>query len=241
MTSGRAAVKRFQGPRFQEPVQPEDLLGPLNDVERRNAPKWLYLAGDRQLLRIAPRVSIVGTRDASANGLKRASRLARELVSEEVVVVSGLARGIDTAAHRAAMKSRGRTIAVLGTPINRAYPRENAELQALIMEEHLVVSQFPSGHPATRSNFPRRNRTMALLTDATVIVEASEGSGSLSQGWEALRLGRRLFIMRAAAEDAALSWPREMMKYGAEILTRTEELLEALPLGVGASLDSLAL
>jgi DNA processing protein len=81
---------------------------------------------------------------------------------------------------------------------------------------------------------------MALLTDATVIVEAAEGSGSLSQGWEALRLGRRLFIMRAVVENDALSWPREMMKYGADVLAETNDLLEALPLGVGGSLAKLA-
>jgi len=230
----------FGAPGAYQRIRPDDLLGPLNDVERKNAPEWLYLAGDRELLRDVPRVSIVGTRSASADGLNRATRLARELVAQGVVVVSGLARGIDTAAHRAAIESEGRTVAVLGTPLDKTYPRENAELQRLIMEKHLAVSQFPSGYPAARTNFPRRNRTMALLTDATVIVEASEGSGSLSQGWEALRLGRRLFIMRTVVENGALSWPREMMKYGADVLAETDDLLEALPLGVGGSLAKLA-
>jgi DNA processing protein len=230
----------IEAPRGYQRVRPDDLLGPLNDVERKNAPEWLYLAGDPELLRVVPRVSIVGTRSASRDGLNRASRLARELVAHAVIVVSGLARGIDTAAHRAAIEAGGRTVAVLGTPLDKSYPPENAELQRLIMERHLVVSQFPSGHPPARTNFPRRNRTMALLTDATVIVEAAEGSGSLSQGWEALRLGRRLFIMRAVVENDALSWPREMMKYGADVLAETNDLLEALPLGVGGSLAKLA-
>lgn len=229
-------MRAAKGERFR----PDDLLGPLNDVEKKNAPEWLYLAGDRELLRVVPRVSIVGTRSASVGGVNRASRLARELVARGVVVVSGLARGIDTAAHRATIESGGRTIAVLGTPLDKTYPRENAALQHLIMEKHLAVSQFPSGHPSARTNFPRRNRTMALLTDATVIVEAAEGSGSLSQGWEALRLGRRLFIMRAVAEDHALFWPRDMMKYGADVLAEIDDLLEALPLGVGGSLAKLA-
>lgn len=218
---------------------PADLLGPLNQVERKNAPEWLYLAGDRELLRVSPRVAIVGTREASPDGLKRASKLARELAAQSVVVVSGLARGIDTAAHRAAIEAGGHTIAVLGTPLDQIYPKENAELQRLIAEKHLVVSQFPSGHPSGRTNFPRRNRTMALLTDATVIAEAAEGSGSISQGWEALRLGRRLFVMRTVAEDSALSWPGEMRKYGAEVLAKTDDLLDALPVGVGGSLAAL--
>ncbi|MGH9462157.1 MAG: DNA-processing protein DprA [Vicinamibacteria bacterium] len=222
-----------------EQIRPDDLLGPRNDVERKNAPEWLLLAGDRGLLRIVPRVSIVGTRTASSDGLNRASRLARELVAKGVIVVSGLARGIDAAAHLSAIEAGGRTVAVLGTSLDKSYPRENADLQRLIMEQHLAVSQFPSGHPIERSNFPRRNRTMALLTDATVIAEAADGSGCISQGWEALRLGRRLFIMRAVVENKALSWPSEMLKYGADILTETEDLLQALPVGTGGSLASL--
>ena len=222
-----------------ERIRPDDLLGPLNDVERKHAPEWLFLAGDRELLRVVPRVSIVGTRTASAEGLSRASRLARELVVKSVVVISGLARGIDTAAHRSAIEAGGRTVAVLGTSLDKSYPRENADLQRLIMEQHLAVSQFPSGRPMERSNFPRRNRTMALLTDATVIVEAADGSGCISQGWEALRLGRRLFIMRAVVDNKALSWPGEMLKYGADVLAETEDLLQALPVGAGGSLASL--
>ncbi len=220
-------------------IRPDDLLGPLNEVERRNAPDWLYLAGDRELLRVVPRVAIVGTRAASPEGLKRASKLARELAAQGVVVVSGLAKGIDTAAHRSAIEAEGRTVAVLGTPLDQTYPKENAELQGLIMEKHLAVSQFPSGHPSGRSNFPRRNRTMALLTDATVIVEANDASGTLSQGWEALRLGRRLFVMRAVAENGRLSWPRDMLKYGAEILAKTDSLLDGLPVGAEGSLAAL--
>lgn len=234
-----AAIMASAASSICERFRPDDLFGPLNEVERKNAPEWLYLAGDHGLLRIVPRVSIVGTRDASQDGLKRASKLARELVAHGVVVVSGLAKGIDTAAHRAAIDADGRTIAVLGTPLDQNYPRENAELQRLIMEKHLAVSQFPSGQPSGRTNFPRRNRTMALLTDATVIVGAGDGSGSLSQGWEALRLGRRLFIMRSVTENKELNWPGEMLKYGAEVLTKTDDLLEAIP-EAGVSLADLA-
>src|SRR5687767_12583718 len=133
--------------------RPDDLLGPLNDVERKNAPDWLYLAGDIGLLRLVPRVSIFGTREASADGLKRASKLARELVDHGAVVVSGLAKGIDTAAHRTAIDAGGRTVAVLGTPLDQTYPRENAALQRLIMGQQLAVSQFPPGYPSGRTNF----------------------------------------------------------------------------------------
>lgn len=208
---------------------PEELLGSLNEVERLNAPEQLYVEGDLELLRRRPRVSIVGARRASEEGLRRATRLARELAMRGAVVVSGLAEGIDTAAHEGAIVAGGKTVAVLGTPLDDVYPKRNRELQALIMREHLAVSQFPLGSPVRRGNFPRRNRVMALLSDATVIVEAGETSGSLSQGWEAIRLGRQLLILKSTVERPDLLWPRMMVGYGAEVLSDTERLLEQLP------------
>ena len=130
-------------------LPPEQLLGPLNEVEQQHAPKTLYFAGDAGILEQGGRVSIVGARKASQEGIRRASRLAALLADRGIVVVSGLAEGVDTAAHEAAMKHRGRTIAVLGTPLDQVYPKKNAALQHRIMKEHLVISQYP---PATRSN-----------------------------------------------------------------------------------------
>jgi len=199
---------------------PLEVLGALNDVEQKNAPKQLFLAGDETLLQRGPRVSVVGSRKASAEGLKRASYLARALVQHKMIVVSGLADGIDTAAHTAAIEAGGRTIAVLGTPLDQAYPAANRDLQDRLAKEHLIVSQFSIGSAVTPKNFPMRNRTMALLTDATVIVEAGEKSGTLHQGWEALRLGRLLFLLDSVANDSGLSWPKEMIGYGAHVLSR---------------------
>ncbi|HEY3155367.1 MAG TPA: DNA-processing protein DprA [Candidatus Eisenbacteria bacterium] len=214
-----------------EEFTPEELLGPLNEVEKKNAPRRLFIAGDRGLLHGGPRVSIVGSRKASAGGISGARGLAKGLVARGAVVVSGLAEGIDTAAHEGAIEAGGRTIAVLGTPLDEAFPAKNRALQALIMREHLAVSQFASGVPSQRGNFPMRNRTMALLSDATAIVEAGEGSGSLHQGWEALRLGRPLFLSEALLGDASLSWPGEMERYGAQglALENLELLFEFLP------------
>lgn len=144
---------------------------------------------------------------------------------------SGLAEGIDTAAHTTAIESGGRTIAVLGPPLDQAYPASNRGLQERIAERDLLVSQFRSGAPVRQKNFPMRNRTMALLTDATVIVEAGEKSGTLHQGWEALRLGRTLFLMESVAADPRLCWPKEMIAYGAQVLSREnlEDELADLP------------
>lgn len=206
-------------------------LGPLNEVEQKHAPAVLYVAGDLSFLREGARVSIVGSRKASAAGLQRAGRLARLLASRGTVVVSGLAEGIDTAAHTAAIEAGGRTIAVVGTPLDKAYPKQNAGLQDRVMREHLVISQFPVGYPVQPKNFVIRNRTMALVSDATVIIEADDKSGSLHQGWEALRLGRGLFIAKSVVENNSVSWPEKMLHYGARVLSdeTLEELFDYLP------------
>lgn len=211
--------------------KPVDLLGSLNEVEAKNAPKELHLAGDIELLKAGRRVSVVGSRKVSAAGAKRARQLVRDLVKNEIIVVSGLAAGIDAVAHQTAIDCGGQTVAVLGTPLDKFYPAANRALQLEIMEHHLAVSQFPSGYPSTPKNFPMRNRTMAMLSDATVIVEASEKSGTRHQGWEALRLGRAVFILQNIAEDKKLSWPEEMISYGAEVLSQKNltYLFENLP------------
>ncbi len=210
---------------------PEDLLGPLNEVERKNAPSRLFTVGDVSLLRRGPRVSIVGSRNASNDALRRTRVLARSLVEREMIVVSGLAIGIDTVAHETALEFGGHTIAVLGTPLEEFFPLQNRQLQESLMQHELVVSQFPPGSPIQPKNFPIRNRTMALLSDATIIVEAAEKSGTVHQGWEALRLGRLLFILENLAAKPGLSWPSEMLRYGAQVLSREnlELALEEMP------------
>jgi len=128
-------------------------------------------------------------------------------------VVSGLALGVDTEALTAALEARGRTIAVIGTPIDKAYPAENKRLQELIYREHLLISQFPPGKKTYPSNFPERNKLMAAISDATVIVEASDTSGSLHQAAECLKLNRWLFIAKSVLEDRTLQWPSKFTHY----------------------------
>jgi DNA processing protein len=212
---------------------PEQLLGPLNDLEKRRSPGELFVDGDTSLFQIRPRVSVVGSRKASAEGCKRAEKIARLLVERNAVVVSGLAEGIDTAAHNGAIRAGGRTIAVIGTPLSQCYPKSNTDLQKFIAANHAVLSQFPEGYPTRRQNFPMRNLTMALIVSASVIVEAGETSGALSQGWETLRLGRMLFIMESVVNDPRLKWPREMLEYGAEVLSdrNLDAFWDALPAG----------
>ena len=144
----------------------EELIGPLNDVEKKYAPKELYVAGEISIPLPSPRSAVIGSREASSEGLRVASDIARTLARNGVIVVSGLAEGIDTSAHKAAIEEGGHTIAVLGTPLDRVYPRKNLQLQEVIMRHHLVISQFPTGYPIQPKNFIIRNRTMALISDA---------------------------------------------------------------------------
>jgi DNA processing protein len=198
-------------------LTPQDFLGPLNVYEARNAPKTVFAAGDVSLLRAGRRVAVVGSRKADAADLDRARKLVHELVSHCVTVVSGLAAGIDTVAHRTALTMGGSTIAVLGTPLDQAYPKSNAELQRRIVASDLAISQFPFGSAVRRENFVLRNRTMALICDATIVVAASETSGTQHQGWEAIRLGRPLFFLESLLEHR-VPWIGEQMRYGGEPL-----------------------
>lgn len=201
------------------------LAGVLSPQDLKKAPARLYLAGDEALLRAPGRVSIVGSREASEAGRARAARLARIVIQASGVVVSGLARGIDRAAHESAIAAGGRTIAVIGTPLTKAYPIENAQLQQAIYTSHLLVSQFAPSEKVFPSNFPRRNRVMALISHATVIVEASDTSGALSQASECQRLGRDLYILKSVIEDKRLTWPEAFLKSGAIALEDPKDLL----------------
>lgn len=188
----------------------------------------IWVAGDTSLIK-RPGVAIVGSRNVSPEGAARARRLARELSQNGVVVVSGLAKGIDTEALTAAIEAGGKAIAVIGTPITRAYPAENKRLQEKIYNEHLLISQFAPDKNVFPSNFPERNKLMAAISDATVIVEASDESGSLHQAVECTRLGRWLFIAKSLAENPVLRWPKDFLQYPTtRILNHTSEIITVL-------------
>lgn len=172
----------------------------------------IYFAGNLGLLKM-PSVAVVGTRDVSDAGRVRTRRLTRELVEAGIAVVSGLAYGVDTVAHTTAIEAGGKTIAVIGTPLSRASPSENAKLQEAIYREHLLISQFHERDRIFRTNFPLRNRLMAMLSDATVVLEASDASGTLHQAAECTKLGRWLFIAKSVVDDPSLTWPAKFLKY----------------------------
>lgn len=195
----------------------------------------IYYKGNINLIG-RPSVSVVGARAASEQGKARAARLARELARAGVCVVSGLAAGIDTAALESCIGNGGDAIAVIGTPIDVAYPRENARLQSLIGADHLLVSQVPFHRYAQQAieqrkqYFRERNVTMAAISDATVIVEASDTSGSLIQAHACMRQGRSLFLMRSCLERPNLAWPEKFVAAGAQVLDDMDDLLSSLPI-----------
>ena len=180
-----------------------------------------------------PRVSVIGSRNAPDAGLAVARTVSRALSEAGATVVSGLAAGVDAAAHREAIDAGGSTVAVIGTPLDKSYPAANAGLQAEIMRDHLAVSQFAPNHPVARANFVRRNKTMALLSDATVIASAASiSSGTRHQGWEAIRLGRPLFIHQSVMSGPSAAWAGEMLKYGAVMIDGPDPIIDGIPPGI---------
>ena len=173
----------------------------------------------------------MGTRHPSPEGIQRTRQLVRELVRDGFTIVSGLAAGIDTAAHEAAMREEnGRTIAVLGTPISRTYPAQNKELQQRIAKKFLLISQVPVRRyqrqtpKGNRFFFPERNITMSALTEATIIVEAGETSGTLIQARAALEQGRKLFILENCFQNKSLTWPEKFAAKGAIRVTKYNDI-----------------
>jgi len=201
--------------------------------DARHPVELLYYQGAWELTETRC-VAVVGSREASEDGVQRAARLARELVKRQFTVVSGLARGIDAAAHSAAIESGGRTIAVIGTPLGVSYPRENVLLQSAIAEKFLLISQVPvlryakQAVPQNRLFFPERNVTMSALTEGTIIVEAGETSGTLTQARAALHQGRKLFILDSCFKRSDITWPARFAAEGAIRVREPEDIWNAL-------------
>lgn len=173
-----------------------------------DAPPFLFVRGDLHRDDVLA-VAVVGTRDATEPGLQRARQMSRALVAEGVTVVSGLARGIDTAAHTAALDAAGRTIAVVGTGILRTYPPENRPLAERITSNGAVVSQFWPSQPGARYTFPRRNVTMSGLGQGTVVIEASITSGAKLQARYAARHGKLVFLVDSLVTNQP--WAQKMV------------------------------
>lgn len=191
-----------------------------------------YYRGDIGLLE-SRCISVVGSRKATDEGKLRTQKLTHELVRQGMTIVSGLAVGIDTVALRTSIDNGGSVIGVIGTPIDEYYPAENRELQELIAKEHLLISQVPFYRYATepfqakKYYFPQRNETMSAISEATIIVEASETSGTLTQARASLSQGRKLFILNSCFEKD-LTWPHRFAAKGAVRVRQMEDIYRTL-------------
>jgi DNA processing protein len=197
-----------------------DGMFPEHLKDARHPLKIFYYQGNWEFAHL-PSVAIVGTRQPTQEGIERTRYLVKKLVRDKYAIVSGLAKGIDTAAHRAAIEAGGVTIGVIGTPLDQYYPPENQDLQSIIARDFLLISQVPfvryskQDYRQNRLFFPERNKTMAALTQATIIIEAGETSGTLVQARAALEQKRKLIILENNFLNRSLSWPRKFEEQGA--------------------------
>ncbi|MEA2165392.1 MAG: processing protein [Thermoanaerobaculia bacterium] len=191
-------------------------------------PLALFYHGDLSLAH-TPAVAMVGSRRASAYAMSAATHLARALVSANVTIVSGLARGVDAASHQATLDASGRTIAVLGTGIDIVYPRSHRRLFERIEEQGLILSEFPPGTPPLKFNFPVRNRIISGLTLGTVIVEATGHSGSLITARMAAEQNREVFAVPGPIFSPGSEGTHRLIQYGAKLVHDANDILDELP------------
>ena len=193
------------------------------------APPTFLLARGELRKEDALALAIVGSRRATAYGLQAAERLGADLAARGVTIVSGFARGIDTAAHRGALAAGGRTIAVLGCGVDVTYPPENRKLVGQVLERGALISQFPMGTPALPGHFPLRNRTIAGLTLGTIVVEAAERSGALITAGHAGELGREVFAVPGPVTSETSRGANRLIQDGAKLVQGWEDVLAELP------------
>ena len=221
------------------------LLTPFDDeyprllLEIADPPFVLYALGKLERLGL-PAVAIVGSREASRYGRDVATRLARELSAVGVAVVSGFARGVDAAAHAAALEGPGGTIAVLGCGLDVDYPREHARLKAAVAADHLLVSEYPPGSEPRPQNFPIRNRIIAGISSGVVVVEASRRSGSLITARLAADFGRDVFAVPGSVFSPTSVGAHELLRDGAILCRGADDVLAELFPSIGVPLAAAA-
>ncbi len=225
----RTKIGNFSVCISQDFQYPQDLRKAKHPIE------LFYYKGNLDLLNTKS-ISIVGARKATDEGKLRAQRLAKELGANGFTIVSGLAKGIDTAALTSAIENGYKTVGVIGTPIDEVYPKENEGLQNLIAKNHLLISQVPfyrykiEPFNAHKLYFPRRNATMAAISEGTVIVEASDTSGTLIQARACIQQGKKLFILESCFKNPNITWPEHYLGLGAIKVSSTQEILDRLSL-----------
>lgn len=200
---------------------------PRQLLEIPDPPLMLYVKGRVELL-TAPSIAIVGSRNATTQGCLDAQEFAHSLSDTGLTIVSGLAMGIDTAAHEGGLKGRGSTVAVIGTGADIVYPARNRELAHRIGEEGCIVSEFPLGTGPLASNFPRRNRVISGLSGGILVVEAAARSGSLITAKTAIDQGRDVFAIPGSIHSPLSRGCHELIRQGAKLVESSQDILEEL-------------
>ena len=214
---------------WTDPEYPQTLL------QIYDPPVLLYVRGDSQILN-HPCISIVGTRRPTLYGTQMAERIGRDLAARGLVILSGMARGIDAIGHQGALAAGGLAVGVLGTGIDVCYPKENKKLYEKVLERGAIVSEFPTRtHPAPE-NFPVRNRIVAGMPLGVVVVEGAEHSGSLITARLAMEFGREVFGVPGNVTQPVSFAPNQLIKQGAKLVTNAEDVIEELPTPVRAAL-----
>ncbi|AUZ06445.1 DNA recombination-mediator protein DprA [Vitreoscilla sp. C1] len=198
---------------------------PLNLAQIDSPPPLLFAKGDLSLLH-QPSIAIIGSRHATAQGLQNAHRFAADLSQHNMAIVSGFAAGIDTAAHQGCIQVNGATIAVLGTGIDRVYPAANRQLAHQICEKGLLLSEFALGTPPVAQNFPRRNRIIAALSQAILVVEAAVESGSLITARLGLEMNKEVMAIPGSIHNPHSKGCHALIKQGAKLIESTQDILE---------------
>lgn len=214
--------------RLGEPAYPA-LLATLAD-----APPLLFVRGDPEALTQAA-LAVVGSRNPTTDGRRLASRFAADLTRCGLVVVSGLAVGIDAAAHRGALEAGGLSVAVCGTGLDTVYPRTHAALAEQLIAEGALVSEWPPGTPALPAHFPRRNRIISALSLGTLVVEAAPRSGSLITARLAAEQGREVFAIPGSLDNPMARGCHALIRQGAKLVESVADILEELPAGLAAA------
>lgn len=200
---------------------------PQQLLEASNPPAMLYAIGDLTWLNHHS-IAMVGSRNATPQGEKNADSFAQEMCNQGLCVVSGMALGIDGAAHRGAIKSSGATIAVVGTGLDIVYPAKHRELAHQIAERGLIISEFALGTPSRPQNFPRRNRIISGLSLGCLVIEANIGSGSLITARLAAEQGREVFAIPGSIHSPVSKGCHQLIKQGAKLVESAEDILEEL-------------
>lgn len=206
---------------WSDPDYPQSLLQTVDP------PPVLYFRGRKELL-ASPAIAIVGSRNASPQGIENAENFARTLADSGLTIISGLALGIDAAAHRGGIKGQARSLAVIGTGMDRVYPAAHHELAHQLAEKGGILSEFPLGTPPIAANFPRRNRLISGLARGCLVVEATLSSGSLITARFALEQGREVFALPGSIHSPFSKGCHKLIKEGAKLVESVQDILDEL-------------